>query len=130
MKQCGKCKKELLLDLFHKQKGRKNGRASYCKKCLSEYRKQHLWGASASLKQKTNGTWTLKDKEKAFLKQKRKCAVCKKKLLNWRNAQADHMNKQKRELLCRRCNIALGYVEDKKWFKKASCYVVKHGGKI
>lgn len=40
MKTCAKCKEEKILDEFHKDKSKKDGRQSYCKRCLSDAAKR------------------------------------------------------------------------------------------
>lgn len=37
MKVCSKCKRELMVDSFYKDKSRKDGLQSYCKKCVKQY---------------------------------------------------------------------------------------------
>jgi len=40
-KQCAKCRETKFLDDFHKDKGKRDGRSSYCKKCAIESARMH-----------------------------------------------------------------------------------------
>lgn len=64
-----------------------------------------------------------------FNNQKGRCGICNEILLtnngNYRNLMVDHNHKtgQVRGLLCARCNLKLGFVEDAEWLKKAKIYL-------
>lgn len=55
------------------------------------------------------------------------CAICGSPPGNYRlDVDHDHAAGQTRALLCRRCNVALGYLEDP-LFPKWQAYLVEHG---
>jgi len=43
MKICGKCKKELIITEFSKDKSRKDELDHWCKNCRQQYQKEHKW---------------------------------------------------------------------------------------
>lgn len=57
---------------------------------------------------------TLEDKRNIWKKQNGKCLICKKRLTESRDCHVDHchVTGKIRGLLCRRCNLILGYAND------------------
>ena len=56
-----------------------------------------------------------------------KCAICGKDLSDTRKGlDHDHSTGMLREFLCMKCNLGLGFVEDKEYLDKALAYLEKH----
>jgi hypothetical protein len=75
---------------------------------------------------------TLKDYNKMFKEQKGKCAICnthKNKLKFTLCVDHNHTTKKIRELLCHRCNFAVGYYENSD-INKIQKYLKKHKEKL
>jgi hypothetical protein len=65
--------------------------------------------------------------EKTRSKQKNRCAICRKEFTETPRADHDHKTKKFRELLCNRCNQALGFFcDDPKIVRNAAKYLTKH----
>lgn len=63
-----------------------------------------------------------------FLEQKHLCAICGNDLRLEKkvNVDHDHATGKVRAILCVRCNLSVGLIEDTKWIKKALKYLKKH----
>lgn len=130
---CKNCKKDKTSELFGKDRSRKNGYHPYCKVCKSlinnewaernksrraEYHRQNAdrWKQNKANNRliKLYGI-TLDDYQNMLQKQNHICSICKsvEKTKN-RTLSVDHDHKTNkiRELLCQRCNAALGMLEE------------------
>ena len=116
-KVCAKCKKELPLVEFWKDKQNKDGLKVYCKSCASTYRKH--WKPKnpkkyAETKQKSRlqiqYNLSIADFKQLLDSQQNKCAICGKEI----KLLVDHCHNTLfvRGLLCRNCNLGLGLFED------------------
>lgn len=115
-KPCSKCKKRKYLKDFKKDKKRRDGLSSWCKKCHRESNKEGDWKSDpnkhrdAHLKRVFN--ITLDDYNRILNSQKGVCAICGLPESNKRmkNLAVDHNHNtgKVRGLLCRNCNIAIG----------------------
>lgn len=76
MKQCNKCKQELLFSEFHKNSHKKDGYQDYCKSCKKEYDKKQ-W-VKHSDKWKSHYTNKVKETKDWFnaLRIQESCAKC------------------------------------------------------
>jgi hypothetical protein len=116
-KQCSKCRALKSVEGFYRSKASKDGRQNQCKTCTSERhalkvdeRRQYAW------------EWTLRNKfgitpddyQRMLEDQGGVCAVCggldygNKKLA----VDHDHATGKVRGLLCRRCNMGIGLLQD------------------
>jgi len=116
-KLCSKCKKNKTLSEFYKDKQKKDGYCSICKKCQylyykKTYKKRYECARSCELKRKYN--LTLKEYNIMFEEQKGLCAICKEPSIG-RMLSVDHNHKtgQIRKLLCIRCNTLVGHFESR-----------------
>lgn len=132
-KRCSKCRKIKRLSEFYKDKYKKSGHASACKVCKSDSFKswqQKNKGYCNTVHKdwvknnpklfragqyKTRYGITLDDYNKMFQEQNGCCAICgihqselKKKL----HVDHSHKSGKVRGLLCGKCNLALGLLND------------------
>lgn len=131
-KQCSMCKTVKPVSDFHARKNRKSGLQSKCKPCIKVYRgnwsradydsswitkkliEDPLYYRKANLK-KAYGI-SLEDYEETLAKQGGVCKVCLGPALGKGAYHVDHDHKtgKIRGLLCHKCNVALGMVQDSK----------------
>lgn len=158
MKKCTKCNEYKTLDLFCLDKRRKDGLGSHCRSCnfsysnnYKEYRKNY-WSSPAGKERKQKQArklvtkrsaknWHLKNNYNLTIaqydimcaSQQDVCAICHKK-----NARAvclsvdhDHTTGKIRQLLCDKCNRALGlFCDSIEVIHSAFLYLTKHKGKV
>lgn len=148
LKKCARCKKEMPLLEFHKDRSQKSGVYSSCKKCKQEYSAKYRSGIRsnrifyknrqdgdrrASLK--NNYGITLEQYAKMLLKQNGVCAICRLPETTasvgggLRALSVDHDNETNkvRGLLCGRCNTGIGLLSHKiDLLKKAISYLEEH----
>ena len=124
-KWCPKCKKWLVLDGFYEDTSRKSGRRLYCKHC--ERLKKAEYG--------TNTRDRLMSPEEIIAlweSQNHKCAICKNDI-EYLSGHLDHDHKtdEVRGLLCKWCNLGLGWFRDNPEFLKAAIeYLEKCTGRL
>jgi hypothetical protein len=127
-KVCTSCNLPKALDDFHRNCQRADGYLSKCKSCVKEYRKLHpldnpkiysgmltkdpYYNRKKNLK-KLYGI-TLEEFNEMLLLQDGVCKVCKNLQLGKGDFHVDHDHKtgKIRGLLCHKCNVALGMVQD------------------
>lgn len=144
MKRCSRCKNEKSIDGFYFSVGKVQ---QTCKQCRSELEKIRYANnpekkkASSSRRYATKPeySWALKLKkaygltiaqyESMYRTQNGVCAICSCMNLSGRRLAVDHDHKtgKIRELLCARCNSAIGYArESTEILNKAIAYIEKH----
>ena len=133
MKRCWSCGKTKELDLFYKNKTRKDGYSYECKDCTKifhkNYRKQErcrIEGLRRAKKYRDRNRDSIRnqrykkqygisfdDKIKILKLQKCKCIICNKKI-DGVSGHLDHCHKTKkiRGILCGNCNTAIGLFQD------------------
>lgn len=112
-KTCTDCGFEKLLIDFVKASKNKDGRDHVCRVCgrirQKVYRERNKYAVAAA-KRKYNYGITDNEYQHLFTKQKGRCIICKKeKLLG---VEHDHETKKIRGLACRRCNSAIGFIDE------------------
>ena len=116
MKECTKCRETKTLEEFYRNHRRKDGRQTFCKKCASAHRAE--WGRANKDKVQV---YRLYDKYKlrpeefeAMLEaQSNTCKLCPTVFTDTldRHIDHDHSTGEVRGILCRRCNIMIGWYE-------------------
>ena len=108
-KICSNCKKEKSLVDFSKARKSKDGLRYWCRGCESkEFRGWWL--------QSRYGI-TIEDYDRMFQEQQGCCAICNKHQSKFSRAlhvDHNHETKQVRGLLCKNCNMKIGWLE-KRW---------------
>jgi hypothetical protein len=111
-KRCGKCTDEKSISEFHKDKYTRTGYASECKKCRVDYSKatSHIQKARTA---KTR--YNLSDEKYNTLMKISECEICGTDITKgFNNKHIDHCHSTKkvRGILCRNCNLGLGFFND------------------
>lgn len=131
MKECPQCKCQMPNTHFYTDDAKKDGLSYYCKIC--QRRRATVWAeAHPEERRRTMRAWrdrtdqptnnrkiwlkraydlTPEDTEKLLAAQGRKCAVCR-RLLTKYHVDHDHETGKVRGLLCRACNVGLGFFKD------------------
>lgn len=144
-KWCPKCENEKHIEDFYKNKSFKDGHQSYCKECFKLYIKEPHRKIKENLgrmKSRRNPKrdeylkrWQLNKKygitpeELEGMKESQdyKCAICEKEDKDCHNGlhiDHNHSTNKIRGLLCRDCNVAIGFLnEDTKLLLKAIEYI-------
>ena len=108
---CNKCNEEKPINEFYQNS---NGRPYlFCKKCKNSTRNSK-WDAvqQNSFLKRTYGI-TLKHKQEMYINQNGECAICKQPV-SFNKICVDHCHENGviRQLLCNRCNLFLGFLEN------------------
>jgi len=143
-KICSSCKTSKPLTDFYKESRVKDGRTRRCKIChikaTEKYRKKNPelyrkasakhWAKLNDKKKHSNWLkrYNLKHEEylKMFNDQKGCCKICKQPCSSGMNLSVDHCHStgKIRGLLCKKCNSALGMLDDNiKYFEEAIDYL-------
>jgi len=125
-KRCPRCTKYKSLKLFYVDNARKHGTSSLCKACFNAYQHERYDYKEERYKQlfKSYGL-TREQYDAMYEAQNGLCAVCKqpetsvpggrrrtKKIIPMLHVDHDHLTGKIRALLCSKCNLALGSVND------------------
>jgi hypothetical protein len=117
----GKCRKGHLIEGDNAYVSPSTGQTR-CVKCKRGYNLR--WN-----REHRGSKWTEEDYDVAMRKQHGKCAVCGNPPEFGKHLQGDHDHEsgKSRELLCNRCNLVLGILEDDlELLRKALAYLQKH----
>ena len=145
-RMCTICKEifPLTENFFHKKRNMKNGFASQCKSCTSEYSKKQYEKTGKKWYKKIGKTTQRENRikrqygiainefNKILKKQNNKCASCGKLFLSEYDTYIDHDHKTEkvRGLLCNNCNTGIGFLgDDIKGVKAALNYLEAYYGK-
>lgn len=111
-KPCGKCKVVQPLTEFHKDMSMNHGLTSWCKTCKRDYMAANADHISATRLIKLYG---VSRDEADRLRSIANCNICDSNLsAGWRSRAVDHCHStgKVRGVLCKRCNLGLGYFLD------------------
>jgi hypothetical protein len=118
-KKCSSCQQLKYLKDFSKNKSRPDGHHTQCKECRSKYKPspETLEKNRERLRKwnryKISG-FTQEDFDSKLKEQNYMCAICGTKdpgKTNW-HADHNHTTKEKRGVLCHKCNTGLGLLQD------------------
>lgn len=130
-KRCSKCGKKKPLDHFFNRKAAKDGKASCCKTCAKGMRERLVESRpyyQVHMQRQRKYGVSQEQYEEMLRQQGGRCAICRSKSPG-RNSvffciDHDHETGRVRGLLCRRCNMGLGYFGDKlKLLRRAVRYL-------
>lgn len=133
-KKCSKCKTVKSPDSFHKNRVTTDGYARWCKECKRNHRSKVYHSPAGDKERKKNRERnriirygvTPEIYESMFAEQNGKCFLCDKseKVLHVDHC---HITGSLRKLLCRSCNLALGFLFDNtETLTKAVDYVERY----
>jgi len=114
-KLCPRCNTILDRSKFYVESGRKDGISAYCKVCKNnisrEWQKNNSYDHRSTQIKSTYGV----NREYInilFIKQNGLCAICLCELNESYHIDHNHKSKVVRGLLCRNCNLGLGFFKD------------------
>ena len=133
-KICSSCKVKKQFADFHKSTRSKNGYTPYCKLCAKSKAKE-WYQRNPKERAENQRNWYIKhrgairkrkyglndkDYNELFLKQRGKCVICRLSFSELIPAcvDHDHTTKKIRGLLCRKCNLKVGWLENERRFVK------------
>ena len=133
MKKCAQCTETKEESEFYVDRRSSTGRSSACKKCLqatTKHKDVQKWRRNYSYKRKYG--ITLDEFNERSEAQDHKCAICKVDAIHVEHGYLcvdhDHDSGEVRELLCKKCNHAIGLLMDSSTFcDAAGSYLRKHG---
>lgn len=131
MKTCSHCRESKVSSEFYQDKTKKHGLSSRCKPCArrqaSDWALKHpeerrrimrSWRGRTDVQVHNRKIWikrkydlTVDDIEQLFVAQAGACAVCECALTKY-HIDHDHASGDIRGLLCRNCNLGLGFFRD------------------
>jgi Autographiviridae endonuclease VII len=118
LKRCAKCGERKALAEFHRQPSGTGGRHAWCRLCANAYyRVNRKRNYSSEQKRRwslqTRYGVTVKAVDAMFEAQSGQCGLCSKGLAGLRyHIDHDHHTGKVRGLLCHRCNIVIGGLDD------------------
>ena len=155
MKHCYRCGQDKPFAEFPKHRRHADGLASECKSCnsakvkawvaslsqarLNTYRAYHQryckenpisWESKKDTRFRKNYGRSLAEYNALLEKQDFRCAICKKHVSEFSKAlhnDHNHATGKVRGLLCHRCNLRLGHLEDKVFLAVAAEYLATYG---
>jgi hypothetical protein len=142
-KTCSQCHETKPIEDFPRQKQNRDGRFSWCKKCKNARQKAHYEANIIEMREKA--LWRQKEWryginreqfEALVAAQEGRCAICNEENGDRAGTQSlvvdhDHENGMIRGLLCHRCNMALGLLEDDPGrILRAAAYLVEHAKSV
>ena len=118
-------------EYFHRNKAQRDGLSVECKICGNKRRRKDYYNDKESwLKKLRIRNWkvkyniTPKEREKLYINQNGKCAICS---TPWDyikiNTDHNHKTGKVRGLLCPKCNLGVGYLDNKNWHNNALKYL-------
>lgn len=126
-KSCTKCGTHKPLDDFHRSSSAKDGKASWCKKCVNSTRRDNRKRTYTPENKrkwqiKTRYGMTVAQVDAMHAAQGGSCAVCRKPISKF-HIDHNHNTGKVRGLLCHRCNVMIGGWDDKAWLEAAMRYM-------
>ena len=118
-KKCSSCKEMKYFQDFSKNKSRPDGHHTQCRVCRSKYKPSpEVMARNRDRLRRWNryklSGFTQEDFDNKLKEQNYKCAICGTDdpgKTNW-HADHDHSTKEKRGILCHKCNTGIGLLQD------------------
>ena len=133
MKKCSSCQETKSFDQFNKNRSTKSGYHNQCRSCTKLWKpdSQALLASRKKTREwnRFKGTgFTQEEFEEKLNNQGRVCAICGTDNPGKLDfcADHDHETKQKRGILCRKCNTGLGHFNDDPEIIKAAIEYLEH----
>jgi Recombination endonuclease VII len=136
---CSKCRAKMEALEFCSRCGKKRdgSHATYCRECYQAYSREHYARNVEHKRAKTRNQhiksiygMSVAEWNAKLVEQGGKCAVCYTEEPGGRgqfHTDHDHVTGKVRGLLCTRCNVALGMVNDDTWLlRRLAEYVERH----
>ena len=129
---CSKCEELKPAGEFHRQRNRRHGRHSWCKRCYNLYartirnkrvsrERRRSWNLS------TRYRMTPSDVEAMLAAQNGLCAICSNILPLKYHIDHNHGTGEVRGILCSRCNRYLSMIEDTRLLQASLAYLARGG---
>jgi hypothetical protein len=126
-KRCTKCGEEKPLHSFYLNRARgADARQSRCKSCVTDHTSDWAIRNREKKTARVHGL-SLQDVAAMLLGQEGRCAICTILFSKAPHIDHDHDNGRLRDLLCQRCNVALGHIERPGFLPRALDYLRRHG---
>ena len=127
-KRCSTCGEAKLLTEFHRQPSGTHGRHCYCKPCAGLYYNGRMKRNYSSDQKRrwslhTRYRITVAGVDALYEKQAGACGLCSKELHGKYHIDHDHSTRKVRGLLCHRCNILIGGLDDPGFRAKAVAWL-------
>jgi hypothetical protein len=121
---CSRCRVAKPVDDFHR--AGKKGRHDYCRDCFNAYKRQR--GPVDPAMRRTHNLWTRyritpADVDRLIAGQCGLCAMCDKPLPDRYHIDHSHTTGKVRGVLCHRCNVRIGGLEDAEFRARAVAYL-------
>ena len=121
-KVCSKCDKEKFISCFNKDKNTKDKLHCWCRDCrklyYQKYDKEYYWKNKLKIQNKgieKRYNITLEQYDQMFEQQNGNCVICGLPELMCRlSVDHNHKTGEIRSLLCRKCNLLVGNIENNK----------------
>ena len=134
-KVCTRCGVRKERSEYHKDSSRNDGITAYCKECKLKINNNWRNNNPEKMKQsqrrtKRKLTYGILPEEydRLLIEQNNKCAICKNDIGHEAAVDHNHETKKIRGLLCRNCNVGIGFLQDQPSILRAAAeYLDKHG---
>lgn len=123
-KQCKRCKRPLPFSEFSASNQRNDGLQSYCRECNRDLARKGLHHREYSLEPGGYKSMLLAQGDCCAI-----CGIASSELTKCLSVDHDHATGEIRALLCNKCNIAIGLIDDSSEIaERMAAYLRKHGG--
>lgn len=133
-KYCSKCKKKKSHSEFHQDKRAKSGLSPWCKGCRRKYYQKYYKVEKPQydrIRLLKKYDLTVEQHKQIYVNQNGCCALCGIPVSYDKiHTDHNHQTNQVRELLCPRCNIFVGFIENNsELVQPVLKYLKEHNGK-
>jgi len=130
VKRCPRCNETKALEDFHRQPSGKHGRFSYCKPCSNQYyrgnrKRNYSTEQKRRWQVKTRYRISVSDVEAMVSAQGGRCGLCDSILGDRYHIDHDHLTRKVRGILCHRCNVTIGGLDDPAFQAKVIAWLAR-----